>query len=59
MHVTTETHPRLEIRELQTQHPEQFTLFILGWTAIRDSKYPIPAVQHVEQGMLMAHLRTY
>jgi len=43
------THPRLEIRDLHKNHPEQFTLFILGWAKIRDRNHSPLAAQFVQQ----------
>ncbi|KDQ14965.1 hypothetical protein BOTBODRAFT_174471 [Botryobasidium botryosum FD-172 SS1] len=42
------TYPRLEIRELYKK-PEQFTLFVLGWEAIRRPDYRPIAAQFVQQ----------
>jgi len=48
--VQGDVHPRREIRDLYKNHPEQFTLFILGWDKIRHPDYQPLAARHVQQG---------
>ncbi|KAG8745827.1 hypothetical protein FRC11_012942, partial [Ceratobasidium sp. 423] len=50
--VVGDTYPRLEIRDLQEKHPEQFTLFVLAWEKIRQPDHQPIASRFVEQAVL-------
>ncbi|KAG8791689.1 hypothetical protein FRC12_008387 [Ceratobasidium sp. 428] len=45
-----DVHPRLDICDLQADHPEQFTLFILSWKEIRKPGYQPQAAQFAQIG---------
>ncbi|CAE6511666.1 unnamed protein product [Rhizoctonia solani] len=51
--VVGDTYPRLEIRDLQEKHPEQFTLLVLAWEKIRQPDHQPVASRFVEQGMFL------